>query len=142
MLANEIVKNDIGDALKAWRKNSLILSGVGACYLFGVIFIGLKTDNAPFDIFFHLVCPLSYLFVYFYFVRKELKGDITLKRASNMVEKCFYCGVLLFALFFVFYVLKIASNDLTNGEVSAEYKVYEPASIFLGHINLKGEINE
>jgi hypothetical protein len=118
MLENKTIKNDAVDPLKAWRQYSLVLSGMGVCYLVGVAFIGLKATASTFEVVFHLTPPLLYLSLYLWPVRKALRKDITRIIANEIVHKCFLCGALFFMTFFILYVLKVASNDFANGEVS------------------------
>ena len=116
MLANEVIKNDVRGALKAWRKYSKILYVVGVCYWFGILALGLIC-NASVMIMVAYTMPLAMVAFIYLCIRKTLNDKPDINNASWAVKLYFYmCLMILLGMFFGY--LKIAEiTALKNVEV-------------------------
>ena len=100
MLANEVVKNDVRDALKAWRKYSKILSVIGGCYWFGMLSLGLIC-NISVMIMVVYTMPLAVAAFIYLCIRETLKDNPNIDNAGWAVKLYFYmCLMVLFGMFF------------------------------------------
>jgi hypothetical protein len=113
MLANKTIKNDAGNALKEWSKYSKILIAVGACYLFGVLALGVVSNASAMVVALYMV-PLASAAFFYLGIGNELKNNPDIKNASSVVRWHFYiCLMVLFGMFFG-YLKIVVTTDLKN----------------------------